>query len=1229
MITLNPEKRLKALKIAAGNEAVTSVTLVVPQALPYAIDWGTLKGTVRLTAPTETVASTSAYDTELAAENPIEGSLALYPGGGTLTVKGGDYKEVVFGNSGTSTTLNFAGGALTVPELFAFGRATVNVSGGTIVAKRFVSGNLNGCATTYTQTGGAITLENPGDTGGGYGVSTILLGHWQNAPVSKHTLSGGALKAEKGMLWLGEDASAMLTLQGTAEVAVKGVKTSRSDSMVNLEGGTLKVGAWGVQGSFGFNLKGGAYVATASHTLSTPTTAAENTVTQVNAAEGQTLTISGTISGAGALELNGEGRVLAKDNALANFSGALKLQRGTLELGAAYLGKVNALASGTTLKIVSGSFGEQTLTLPSGSSLEGVNFTINDLPAKGTISEGGTVTVTPELTVYTLTLPAGETLLSQATVRDAEGGEVSLEALGEGARLCVTASQEATLVADAEVTVKALAFEVSEGATLTLKISSGSTAMPLQATMTEVSGNGNLCAIGLAGALGEVFVAERSEFTWQSTSSGGAPTCVYGAGTFRVRPDTSNWNAENGLGVERFVNLTTDTPLGRFVLDGAGGEKQIRANFALPEKTLLEVRNNAQAWLKAGAWNSPIRIMGSVKEAKTWKGEGFGCVRSNSRTFNAPITIEADGEALFGDQNASAFTFNDTVSGSGTLVAGPYYGASKSSTVNLKKALPEGDTLGGLRIRNTGRGDGATGKTSVTAAQDTLRGAAVAFTAGRDSTRPNISRLTLTGSNEISALRATVGGTLLLSQPGVTLTAEEACSFAGAFSVGGMGTLKARSMEVKGTLRNTAREAYSARYIRWNLQANCPSGPNAGAYALAEIGLRYQGGEVDLSEATLSASSVGTGHAASHLIDGQLGTDNKWMSNGAGAAWVRMDAGEGKKITFDAYRLAMADQTGRNPRKWNVQISNDNKNWTTIDVKEFDESFAKNWCQPNSWVLYDFCPAASIETAEGLTVKEGGTFVYDGVRLVGNVTCEGGSTLSLPLAPLTVEGTLLATGPATLSLPEGAQEGDRLVTCSGATATSAANFTTDNEDLKVVADASGYLLAKNVTLQADDGTLLPQQETLISAAYEAGLRGSVTVKAASAGGSEAAAAVADLLACFTGLEIQVSKEDATLTLVYDFGVTRAAAKPVTVDGTLGRWLVVEAKLQTPTEEANFTEGTEVELVFSPQLTEGFAIEEVTGWDAATHGSTNSATRYFRIPFEALSPTTTFRVRATR
>lgn len=1224
VITLNPEKPLKLLKLAAGNEAVTSVTLVVPQALPYAIDWGTLKGTVRLTAPTGTVASTSAYDTVLAATESVAEALTLRPSGGTLTMESGIYENVSLQCNGTQTKLNFYGGNLTLPNDLSFGTATIGVSGGTINASTLRTSDGGwGRNTSIRQTGGDITLS--GTTDGSWTSATILLGHWMGGSETTYVISGGSLRAEQGGMRLGHQAaSTTLTIQGEGAVTTKGIWSGAAESStLNLEGGELCVGAWGVRSTFGFNLKGGTYIATASHTLASAMTAAENTVTQLNAAAEQTLTISGAISGAGTLVLNGEGEVLLPEGRLEGFSGALELRSGTLTLAAADLEKVKALVSGSTLKIVAGTLGEQTLTLPSGSSLEGVNFIINDLPAKGTISEDGTVTVTPELTVYTLTLPAGETLLSQATVRNAEGGEVSLSDLGAYAKLCVTASQEATLVADVAAAVKSLSFEVSEGGTLTLKTLPEATAMPLTTPMTEVSGN--LCAVALAGALGDVFVAEGGEFAWKSSSTAGAPTRVYGAGTFRVLPNATRWDANKGLGVTSFTDAIQANPLGRFVLDGDASE--IRATLNLPAETLLEVRNDAEVWPTETTLNSPVRVTGSVREANTWNDEGFGFLRKSSQTFNAPVTIEEGGEAMLGDTSNTTYTFNETVSGAGTLIAGPWYG-TYTTTMTLNKALPEGVTLGGLVIRNTGKGNGATGKTSVTAAQDTLRGAAVAFTAGHGSTQPNISRLTLTGSNEISALCATVGGTLLLSQPEVALTVQEACSLEGNFALGGMGTLKAHSMEVKGTLRNTAREAYSARYIRWNLQAYCPSGPNPNAYALAEIGLRYQGGEVDLSGATLSASSVGGGHAASRLIDGQLGTDNKWMSNGAGAAWVKMDAGEGKKITFDAYRLAMADQTGRNPRKWNVQISNDNTNWTTIDVKEFDESFAMNWCEPNSWVLYDFCPAASIETAEGLTVKEGGTFVYDGTRLVGNVTCEGGSTLSLPQAPLTVEGTLLATGPVTLSLPEGAQEGDRLVTCAGATEASAANFTTDDEDLKVVADASGYLLAKNVTLQTDDGTLLPPQETLISAAYEAGLRGPVTVKAASAAGSEAAAAVADLLACFTGLEIQASKEDATLTLIYDFGVTRAAAKPVTVDGTLERWLVVEAKLQTPTDEANFTEGTSVVLELLPQP-EGGAVEEVTGWDAATPGSTGTGTRYFRIPLNALSPTTTFRVRATR
>lgn len=1217
VVTLDATKPLAGLKLLPGSEAVTAVTLVMPQAFPYPIDWGTLNVTVRLTAPSGTVSSTSAYATVLAAAEPVAETLTLTPAGGTLTVDGGTYGQAAINANGTQTSLNFTGGDLSFSGDFQFSRATVTVSGGTIKAKRLVTGNSWGCATSFTQTGGDIVLSSEEDNGSAFNKATILLGHWLEAPQSTHTISGGRLIAENGTIWLGKDASAALMLQGNAVVIVKGIRNGgRTDSVLNLEGGELRVGAWGMPSAFGFNLKGGRYVATASHTLATPAVTATGTTTTLAAEAGQTLTVSGALSGSGAIVLAGEGTVDLRR--LGAFEGTLALTQGALTLGVTHLGKLTQIAGGTTLNLVAPTLGA--LALPKDTALEGTTFTINGYSSTATAAEDGTVTVTPNLHRYTLALPAGETALSAATILDAEGAQTALADMVAPAQLTVTAAADATLVADAAATLAGLRFEVAEGKTLTLKVASGATALSLTAQYTELSGN--LCAIGLAGALGKVFVAEDGEFAWQSNAKNGAPASVFGPGTFRVVPNASNWDAQGGIGVSTFVDGLGENALGRFVLDG--GAHAIRIKLPLPAGTRLEVRNNAQFWTTVATMERPLRVAGSVKATNTWGNEGFGCVRTDVQTFNGSVTLEEGAEALMGNQNATSLTFNETVSGLGRLVVGTYYDTHATS-VTLNKALPDGMTLGGLTLRNTGKGNAATGVTTVTAAQDTLRGAAVSFDFGHGSAQPNVSWLKVMGNNTIASLTANAGGNLSLA-PGATLEAQEASSIAGDFALDGAGTLKARSLAVSGTLRNAARAAHTARYVRWNLLAYCPSGSNSGYYALAELGLQHQGQAVDLTAATASASSTNT-HPAARLVDGLLGTDNKWMSGNVGQCWVQLDAGEGKTFTFDGYRLAMADVNGRNPRKWNVQISDDGENWTAIDEKDYPEQEAKTWCSPNSWVPFDFYPIAAIETTEGLTVENGGTLAYAGT-LKGALRCEAGATLHLSATPiLTLEGgTLTATGATTITLPEGAAEGDLLVACTDATEATAAFLTTDNDDLKVVATAEGYRLAKNVTLQAADGSALPQVEDLLSMAYAAGIRGAVTVKAVSAGGAAAKASVADLLACFTGLTATADADAATLTVVCDFGITRAMAKAV--EGHEGRCLVVEAQVRTGEGgTATFAEGTAVTLTLDPVPEAD--IVEVTDWSAATPGAAQGNARYFRLPLEALTPTTKLKVRATK
>lgn len=1208
VVTLDPEKPLAGLKLVAGNDAVQSVTLVAPAALPYPIDWGTLKGTVRLVAPTGKIASTSDYETELAAAEPVADALTLTPNGGTLTVASGAYPKATLEDNATQTTLNFAGGDLTFAGNFAFGKANVTVSGGSITARQFATANgYSGRPTTFTQTGGAITLTSEEESS--YGKAAILLGHWSNGH-STHTLSGGTLKAEKGKLWLGFSSPATLTVKGNAEVTVKGIASDQSGSALNLEGGTLKVGAWGVQSAFGFNLKGGRYVATASHTLATPAVAAEGATSTLTAEAGQTLTVSGALSGKGALTIDGEGEVRLQN--LPTFEGTLKLTKGTLMLGAEHLGQVTSLASDTTLKIVSGTLAP--VRLPKGVSVDGVTFTINGIAATGEVAEDDAVTVTPNPAEYTLTLSAGETLLSKAAITNAEGERVAPANLGANARLTVKATEDATLTADIAATVASLRFEVAKGKTLTLQNKDDGA---LATQSAEVSGN--VCAIETAAALGEVYVGEGSEFTWAATDKAGAPARVFGPGTFRLAPANSRWDANGGIGDIAFVDWVGN-PLWRFVLDGDGSE--IRAKVALPAETLLEVRNDAEYWPTGNAMANPILVAGSVKEANTWNNEGFGFFRSGAQTFNGPVTLEEGGEAMLGTNSAtSAFTFNGPVSGAGTLVAGHWYGTYATS-LTLNKALPEGSTLGGLWIRNTGRDGGAGGATTVTAARDTLRGAKVAFSAGHGSNTPaNVSWLRLTGDNTVRSLTAATGGNLYLA-PGMTLTAQETSTLSGDFALDGVGTLKAPTLEVKGILRQ-APQARTARHVRWNLLAKCPTGTTYHeAYALAEIRLQHQGEAISLSGATATASSQGGDHAAKFLIDGKLGTNNKWMSGKETASWVQLDAGEGKTFTFDGYRLAMADQDGRNPRKWEVQVSNDGKAWTTIDMRDYPESVAKAWPN-NGWVPETFYPAALIETTNGLTVKAGGTLVYAARPLKGDLICEEGATLNLPQLPLTLEGSLSGSG--ALALPDGAKEGNLVIACANATDAVGMNFTAAEGDLKLVASAEGYRLAKNVTLQAADGAVLPQAEALLNAAYEAGLRGDVTLTAQTSGGI-AAQDVAALLTCFTGLTAEVNPEAKTLTLTCDFGITRATTK--TVEGLEGRWLVVEAQVRTAEGGTPaFAEGTTVSLVVSPAMTA--EIVEVTDWDASTPGSAAGNARYFRMPFDALTETTTLKVRVTK
>lgn len=247
-----------------------------------------------------------------------------------------------------------------------------------------------------------------------------------------------------------------------------------------------------------------------------------------------------------------------------------------------------------------------------------------------------------------------------------------------------------------------------------------------------------------------------------------------------------------------------------------------------------------------------------------------------------------------------------------------------------------------------------------------------------------------------------------------------AVTVAGDYTLNGNGALTANTVTISedGTLTFGAANFASARYVRWSPTARTTTGDNTDqGVALAEFGLYWFGERVDMTGATVTATqaqSVGTGsnrHEAAYLLDGNLST--KWYWSSAPATFtncsITFDAGEGQAFVFDAYNLAMADQNGRNPREWKLEISNDNSTWTLLDQQSFTTEEANTWTT-SAWLDEAFqvrqVRNVAITVAEGVSVN--GILTAAG-GIVGDVTFGETGTLKLAAGKyLMVDGEVTA-----------------------------------------------------------------------------------------------------------------------------------------------------------------------------------------------------------------------------
>lgn len=222
----------------------------------------------------------------------------------------------------------------------------------------------------------------------------------------------------------------------------------------------------------------------------------------------------------------------------------------------------------------------------------------------------------------------------------------------------------------------------------------------------------------------------------------------------------------------------------------------------------------------------------------------------------------------------------------------------------------------------------------------------------------------------------------------------------GDYTLNGSGALSADTVTVAedGTLTLGKETLTSARYVRLHITKRTASGNNADGIAVAEVALFKGGEQLSWEGATAIATSTSGTHPAANLINGNLNDKWMWTAGTTFSVDLTFDAGAGKTFEFDGYNLATADQNGRNPTVWELQVSNDGTSYTTVDTRTYEDEVATAWAT-KSWIFE--APLAlsnpvfgdvAITVAEGVTVN--GTLTAAG-SIVGDVTFGETGTLKL------------------------------------------------------------------------------------------------------------------------------------------------------------------------------------------------------------------------------------------
>jgi fibronectin-binding autotransporter adhesin len=311
----------------------------------------------------------------------------LFPAGG-LTLAGNGTVTLAAGVDVQVNDLNFGINGVNDTQ-----GGTLNISNGNsvVVQNTFIVGNSAGgggvSAGIINQTGGSLTVNAPNTDG-----RNFVLGHWPQGQ-GTYNQSGGTLDSPNISMAISWDGSGTYNLSG-GTASVLGLRFGHNGSqsgVFNLTGGTLNLGSEGIwEQNAGLpndiNLGGGVIAASVDTTIFLPT---ELTGTNGNVtfnSNGNTLTISGSVSGLGGLTKTGAGALVLTNTNF--YSGTTTVNAGTLRIN-------NTFGSAT---------GNGNVTIAAGARLEGVG-TVGD--GIGTITAAINGKLAPGLPAGTLTMDLG------------------------------------------------------------------------------------------------------------------------------------------------------------------------------------------------------------------------------------------------------------------------------------------------------------------------------------------------------------------------------------------------------------------------------------------------------------------------------------------------------------------------------------------------------------------------------------------------------------------------------------------------------------------------------------------------------------------------------------------------------------------------------------------------------------------------------------------------------